>query len=207
MADSIIISEILSGKDLKAFIKFPNILYKNSKSYVPALSAREKKLLSRKKNPAFEYCKARFWLARKNGKVTGRIAGIWNPLHFEAWNRKLLRFGWFDFIDDKKVSGLLLKEVEKWASELECEGVHGPLGFTDLDRKGTLIEGFDEAGSYPTLYNFPYYMEHLKNHGYGKEIDWVEYEITVPGEVPEKVRRVNQLVLKRSGLQFMEHVH
>ncbi|MBN1649518.1 MAG: GCN5 family acetyltransferase [Spirochaetales bacterium] len=203
--DDIIIREVRTARDLGRFIRFPCILYKKNRFFVPALFRQEKRKLDRERNPAFEYCQARYWLAEQKGRVVGRIAAIYNPLHEEVWGRKLLRFGWFDFTDNPGVSAGLLSEAEKWARALGCEGVHGPFGFTYLDRKGFLIDGFDRDGSHPTLYNFAYYRTHLEAGGYGKEIDWVEYMITVPGSIPEKVHRIQDMVLAKSRLQILSH--
>lgn len=198
----IVIKEVQSAYDLNEFIKFPISLYKNEHHYVPALHRQELKLLLRKKNPAFEFCKARYWLAKTGKKIVGRIAAIFNPLHNEQWGNNLIRFGWFDFIDNSTVSAALLREVEHWGTELGCEGIHGPWGFTELDRKGFLISGFKESGTYPTTYNYEYYISHLQQLSYKKESDWVEYEIEVPDSVPDKVSRINEMVLKRSGFQL-----
>jgi GNAT superfamily N-acetyltransferase len=198
------IKEVLDSKDLKAFIHFPHTLYKGNPNWVPNLVMDDTNALRKDKNPAFAHCEARYWLAYQNGKIVGRIAGILNHVHLERWDERYVRFGWFDFIDDPEVSAGLLKKVEDWAIEKGMTAVHGPLGFTDLDREGMLIEGFDELGTLATIYNYPYYPQHMERLGYGKDTDWVEYEIQMPDEVDEKIARAAKIVMKRNKLHLLE---
>jgi hypothetical protein len=155
------------------------------------------------KNPAYEHCEARLWLAFDQKKVAGRIAAILNHKAIDKWGKRQLRFGWFDFIDDPAVSSQLLQTVETWAKDRNLDAVHGPLGFTDLDYEGMLIEGFDELGTMVALYNYPYYPEHMERCGYKKDIDWVEFEVQVPEKTPEKVAQVARIVEKRMGLHLL----
>ena len=179
------VREVLNLKELRAFINYPLSLYRDNPYYVPALFLDEYNTLRRDKNPAFEHCEAKYWLAYRQGRIVGRIAAIINRLHIEKWNQPYLRFGWFDFIDDPAVSEALLKAVEAWAAENKLTAVHGPLGFTDLDREGMLVEGFNELGTLATYYNYPYYAAHMERLGYAKDIDWMEYEIAV-GDKPNR---------------------
>jgi GNAT superfamily N-acetyltransferase len=179
-------------------------LYKKNKYWIPPLLMDERKTLDWKKNPAFEHCRVKYWMAKRDGKAVGRIAGIINEKYVQKWGHKHCRFGWFDFIDDIEVSKTLLDTVEAWARENGMAAVHGPLGFTDMDREGMLIEGFDELGTMATLYNHPYYPQHMEKLGYGKDIDWVEFEVKTPKEIPEKVLRLQKLVLERSKLRIVE---
>ena len=167
---------ITSSKDLKTFIRFPHALYRGNPNYVPLLTFDEFNTLSPDKNPAFEHCEARYWLAYRDGKVVGRVGAILNRKHIEKWNQPYLRFGWLDFIDDPEVSAALMGAVEGWARERDLTAVHGPLGFTDMDREGMLIEGFDELGTMAANYNHSYYPQHMERLGYVKDTDWVEYE-------------------------------
>lgn len=201
---SIEIKEVRNAKDLKDFIRFPLHLYKNNPYYVPVLYNDDKQTLSKDKNAAFDYCDARYWLAFKDGKLSGRIAGICNRSFIEKWEKKYIRFGWFDFIDDRQVAAALLKEVEDWAMELGMEAVEGPLGFTDLDREGMLIEGFEEVATYATNYNYPYYPKILDSLGYQKEIDWIEFQVKVPEAVPDKVARMSKIILERFKLTVLK---
>jgi len=170
---SIEIREVRSAKELNAFIRFPHTLYRGHPCWVPLLSMDERNTFRQDKNPAFEHCQARYWLAYRDGKIVGRIAGILNNRHIEKWNQNYLRFSWIDFVDDLEVSKALLETVEAWGREIGLTAVHGPLGFTDMDREGMLVEGFDEMGTMATFYNHPYYPVHLLQHGYIKDIDLV----------------------------------
>ncbi|MEI6874529.1 MAG: GNAT family N-acetyltransferase [Spirochaetota bacterium] len=191
-----------SRADLKAFIKFPIDLYRGSPFYVPALRFDDLNTLDPGKNPAFEFCEAIYYIAERDGRPVGRIAGLINRRYVEKWGNRYARFGWLDFIEDFEVAEALLRAVETWAKERGMEAVHGPLGFTDMDREGLLVEGFDQVATMATNYNHPYYREYLERLGYAKDCDWVEYRITVPKEIPEKIQRVNELLQKRTGVRL-----
>ena len=195
---------VKTKKDLKIFIDFFYELYEGNEYFIPPLRFDEMNTLCWDKNPAFENCDVKYWLAFKDGKVAGRIAGIINKKYIEIWKNKYARFGWFDFIDDEDVSGALLEVFEKWAKENGSTAGHGPLGFTDLDREGMLIEGFDELGTMATIYNYPYYPVHVEKFGYKKDADWVEYNVKVPSEIPEKAERISKIILKKQNLRIAE---
>lgn len=201
---SVEIRKVESKRDLRRYVNFPIGLYKGHPYYVPAMYSEEMEALDPAKNPSFKTAKAQSWLAWKDGKVAGRITGIHIPAFAEIWGKNLARFGWVDFIDDPEVSEALLQTVEDWAKDIGAEGVTGPQGFTDMDPEGMLIEGFEELGTLPMIYNFSYYPEHLERLGYGKEVDWIEFEIKVPESIPEKVSRVQGLVLKRKNLRMVD---
>ena len=198
------IKEVLTPKELKKFILFPFTLYRGNPYWVPNLVSDDINTLSRDKNPAFEMCEARYWLAYRDGQIVGRVAAILNHPHIEKWGQKYMRFGWLDFIDDPAVSEALLKTVEAWAKEKGLEAVHGPLGFTDMDREGMLVDGFDELATMATYYNHPYYPQHMEKLGYGKDIDWVEYEISMPAEPDEKIARMADIVARRNKLHIQD---
>ncbi len=198
------LKEVLTLKDLRTFIRFPLTLYRGNPYYVPALISDDLATLRRDKNPAFDFCEAKYWLAYREGRAVGRIAAIYNPHHVEHWHQPYLRFGWIDFVDDPAVSAALLGATEAWAREKGLEAVHGPLGFTDLDREGMLVEGFDELGTLATSYNYPYYPAHMERLGYAKDVDWVEYEITVPAEPNETIARISDMVLRRYHLRKLQ---
>ena len=162
------IKEVQNKKDLKKFISFPYDLYKGNKYWVPPLRFDEMNTLDWNKNPAFDFCEAKYWLAYRDGKIVGRIAGIINNKYIEKWGNKYARFGWIDFIDDVEVLKALISTVETWASEKGMEAVEGPLGFTDLDYEGMLIEGFEELGTMAGIYNYPYYPQYIEKLGYKK---------------------------------------
>lgn len=174
------IIKVETKKQLNAFIQFPFKLYKESPYWVPPLVSDEKFTLDRTKNPSFEFSEAEYWLAYKDGQVVGRIAGLIVHSYIEKWGNKYTRFGYFDFIDDREVSKALIQTVEDWALEKGMTAVHGPLGFNDLEKEGMIVEGYDAMGSFITLYNFPYYVGHLEALGYIKDVDWVEFEVTIP---------------------------
>jgi hypothetical protein len=202
--ENIVIKDVMSKSDLNKFISFQDKLYKGNKYRVPQLHMYEKAALMPKKNPAFEFCEARYWLASKGSEIVGRIAGIINHKSNEIWKEKHLRFGWIDFIDDINVSSALIKTVEDWAKQKGMTAVHGPLGFSDMDLEGMLVEGFDEIGTQAVIYNYDYYPVHLKKLGYIKDTDWIQLELKIPEKVPEKILRISELVQKKYNLKLLK---
>lgn len=185
---------------LKRFVRFGNELYKGNPYYVPDLYSDEMATLRKDRNAAFEFCDADYFLAYKDGKLVGRIAAIVNNRANEKWGLKAARFGWVDFVDDAEVVDALFAAVENWARERGLTEIQGPLGFTDLDREGMLIEGFDRVGTMATIYNHPYYPVHMERMGYVKDADWVEFLLKVPSERWEKAERVSAIVQRKYGL-------
>ena len=198
---AVTIKEVTNKFVLKNFIKFNIKLYKDSPYHVPGLVVDEMMTLSRKKNPAFDFCESVYFLAYKNNKIVGRIAGIINHRANETWNQQYARFGFVDFIDDDEVSSALFKAVENWAIAKGMNGIQGPLGFTDLDHEGLLVWGFDRMGTMATAYSFPYYMQHIEKLGYVKDQDWKEFFITIPDGVPEKYQRIAKIVEEKYKLK------
>jgi len=198
------VKEVTSLSDLRSFIRFPFQLYRGNLYWVPALTSDELNTLRKDKNPAFAHCQARYWLALQDDRIVGRVAAILNHKHLETWHQPYLRFGWIDFIDDPAVSSALMGAVETWARESDLTAVHGPLGFTDFDREGMLVEGFTELSTMATGYNHPYYPIHLEKLGYVKDVDWVEYEMTVPPEPNETIARIADIALRRNKLKLLE---
>ncbi len=199
------VKEISSKKDLKKFINFPDKLYNGEKNYVPELKSDEYSMLVPETNFSFEYCDAKFFLAYRDEKIVGRIGAIINKTANELWDQKQIRITRMDFIDDLEVSGALFKAVESWAKEMGLTEAHGPLGFTDLDKEGLLVEGFDRLGSSVTIYNYPYYPKHYEAHGYKKDIDWVEFRVKAPDKGDTRIARVQEIakkVLARSNVRF-----
>ena len=200
---SIQIKEVTTRKELKQFVKFSIDLYKGNPYYVPCLIEEEMMTLDKEKNPAFEVCDAILFLAYKDGKIAGRIAGIINHGSNTAWEEKRARFGFVDFIDDAEVVDALFGAVIRWAKEKGMTELHGPLGFTDMDHEGMLVEGFDQLGTMATIYNYPYYPKHLERMGFEKDQDWHEFKIFVPREgIPEKHQRIDEIVRKKYGLSI-----
>ena len=196
---SLTIKEIQSKSELKKFIKFPFDLYKGNDCYVPPLVDFELSTLLREKNPAFDHAEACYWVVEKNGKIVGRIAAI--ILEHELREKALGRFGWVDFIDDVEVSTLLFETAKQWMEDKGAKGIHGPLGFSDLDFEGALIEGFDELATQATIYNYPYYIEHYKKWGMETTVTWVEMRGGVPNEVPRRITRAASMVNSRFKLR------
>jgi hypothetical protein len=197
------VSEVTTLRGLRQFVSFQFSLYRGNKYWVPPLRAEELHSLRKDRNPAFAFCEAKYWVALRNGKIVGRIAGILNRRYNEKWKTQAMRFGWFDYVDQWEVAESLLKEVEHWASEAGMGYVHGPLGFTDMDGQGMLVDGFEENGTLGALYNHPYYPGHIERSGYSKDIDWVEYEISMHGVVPDKIQRLAAIVLERNKLTVL----
>lgn len=192
-------------RQLKIFAEYPNRLYKGNPYYVPTIASADVDIFDRDVNAAFEFCDADFFLAYKDGRLVGRIAAILNPRANQAWDKKSVRFGWIDFEDDPEVSKALTDTVMEWGRERGMDHIEGPLGFTDFDTEGMLVDGFDELGTSVTFYNHPYYMTHLESLGFTKETDWVERRITIPDEVPEKYRRYAALIKQRYGLRTVKY--
>ena len=186
------IVEVLTKGDLWKWIKFPIRFYKKNSAFTPFLNMDEFDLFSGslKKNPAYEFCETKLFLAYKDGKIVGRIAGLINHAYNKKWGKNAIRFTRFDFIDDYEVSAALFEKVVEWGRERGHEEVMGPIGFTDLDHEGMLIEGFDELNMSLTFYNHPYYAEHMERLGLKKDIDWIEYQIQVPSESNERLDRM-----------------
>lgn len=201
---SIEIRRVITKSDLKAFVLFPEKLYADNPNWVPAPVFDEINTLRIDKNPAYEFCEAELWTAWKDGSIAGRIAGIINRRYIEKWGKNLARFGWIDFVEDFEVAKALVETVEAWAADKGMEGIHGPLGFTDLDREGLLVEGFNEKATFATIYNHPYYPEYLEKLGYAKDVDWIEFLVQTPESIPEKILRVNEILQKRSGVRVQE---
>jgi len=198
------IREVKSKKELKKFIWFGINLYKNCEFAAPPLMMDDKLNLTKGSNPALDFCEASYFLAYKNNEIAGRIACIINPVANEKWNEKHARFGWVDFVDDEEVSKALFETAENWAKEKGMSSLQGPLGFTDFDPEGMLIEGYDQLGTLATIYNYPYYPKHIEKLGYEKDADWKEYKITVPEIFPEKYFRIAEIVKQKFKLTSLK---
>ena len=198
---SITVKKVETKADLKTFIKFPLKLYKGCPYYVPNIYMDELTALDPKKNPMGKYSKSAKFLAYKDGEVVGRVAAIINEIANRDWNHQEVRFGWIDFIDDPDVSRRLIETVEQWGRERGMSEIAGPLGFTDMDREGMLIEGFDQDATMYINYNYPYYPQHIEAiGGFEKDNDYMEYRVKVPEVIPDKFHKIAQMVSQRYHL-------
>lgn len=192
-------------KNLRKFTQFQIDLYDGNPWYVPPLIVDDVHTLDPRFNPAYDFCETALFMVYRDGRPVGRICGIINNQLNRLHNQKCARFGFIDFVDDHEVSGLLLKAVEQWASNKGMNKLIGPLGFTDLDCEGMLVEGFEELSTMATIYNYPYYAEHMALHGYRKESDWVEFLLKVPENVPERFARMANIVSSKFGVRVLKY--
>lgn len=198
------IKEVQSTEELKRFVLFGNELYKSNPYHVPVLIKDEMETLDRDINPAFEFCESIYFLAYRDGQIVGRIAGIINHRANEAWNQQHARFGFVDFINDNEVVDALFDAVSRWAKNKGMDMLHGPMGFTDMDKEGMLVEGFDHMSTMITIYNYAYYPKQLERIGFIKDQDWKEYLITIPDSIPEKHVRIARLVEQKYGISVLK---
>ncbi|MBQ7683526.1 MAG: N-acetyltransferase [Bacteroidaceae bacterium] len=202
----LLVAPVRGRRELRAFVRFNYELYKDCPYAVPDFLEDTLDTFNPRKNPAFRFCEAEFFLARRDGRIVGRVAAIINRRANETWHEKHVRFGWIDFIDDLEVSAALLHAVEEWGSERGMTHIVGPLGFTDLDLEGMLTEGYDQLSTMNSIYNYPYYPEHMARLGYQKEVGWVERKVAVPRKGheanQEKYFKVAELVKRRYGFRI-----
>jgi len=191
--------------ELKKYVKYGIDFYDGNPYYVPPLIMDDVNTLSPDKNPAFEFCEAQSFMAYREGKPVGRITGIINHKVNERTGQKSLRFGFVDFEDDAEVADALFEAASQWGRSKGMESIVGPMGFTDMDHEGMLIEGFEELGTMATIYNHPYYPRHMERMGFTKEADWVEFFVKVPDAVPEKYQRIAEIVQKRNNLKVKKY--
>jgi len=203
---NIAVSQITSSKEMRAFVRFNYELYKDCPQAVPDLLEDTLETFDPRRNPAFRFCEAAFFLARKDGRIVGRVAAIINTRANTRWERQDVRFGWIDFIDDIEVSRALLEVVEQWGRQRGMTRIVGPLGFTDLDPEGMLTEGYDQLSTLCSIYNYPYYPQHIAKLGFEKEVGWVERKVFIPRGEHEankaKYFRIAQMVQQRYGFRL-----
>ena len=184
-------------KQLRQFVLFPELLYKDNPYYVPNLVFDEMSTLDPSSNPASDFCDQELYMAYRDGKPVGRVAAIINRWANEHWKHDEVRFGWFDTIDDREVSAALIAKVEEFGKAHGMTHIVGPLGYTDFDPEGMLVEGFDQQSTMPLIYNHPYYVQHIEALGFKKDADWLEYRIFVPDQMPQKFTRVEEIVKQK----------
>ena len=199
------IREVLTKKELWSWVRFPNKLYKDNEYFVPFLESDEFETFSADKNPAYAFCETKLFLAYKEGKIAGRIAGLINHAYNNKWDKNAIRFTRFDFIDDYEVSQALFDAVVAWGKEKNYTEIMGPIGFTDIDHEGMLVEGFDKLNMSITFYNHPYYLTHMERLGLEKDIDWIEYKIAVPKDGIPKIEKIANAILQKGNYKVVTY--
>ena len=201
----IYIREISTNKELKEFIKFPFNLYKENMNWIPPLISDELNTLRKDRNPAFDYCEAKYWMAFDDtDKPLGRIAAIINYRYIEKNMIKSARFGWMDFVDNSEVAHKLLEQAELWAGAKGMDFIHGPLGFTDMDKEGLLVDGFDYESVFIAIYNNKYYPKYIENYGFVKDVDWIEYSMSREGNYNKKIIELANKIIKKYNLEILK---
>lgn len=197
---SIVIKKVIRRRELKEFINFPEKIYRNCEYYVPKLYFDQFNTLSPKRNPSSEFCESALFLAYKDGVLAGRVAAIVNRKANQQWNHQEVRFGWLDFVDDREVSQALIGQVEEFGRQRGMDKIVGPLGFTDFDPEGMLVEGFDSPSTMALNYNYPYYPVHMEALGFEKDVDWVEYRVKILDERSERIARLSKIIEERTDV-------
>lgn len=188
-------------KNLKKYVQFGIDLYRGNPYFVPPLVLDEINTLLPEKNPAFEFCRAQSFMAYRDGKPVGRITGIINDRANEKFGERTVRFGFVDFIDDDEVVDALFRAVKIWGRDHGMTKIAGPMGFSDMDREGMLVDGFKELGTQATIYNYPYYADQMIRLGFEKEADWIEFRMEVPDQIPERYARIADIVARKFNLR------
>lgn len=199
------IKKVETSKQRKEFVNFFYKLYKGNKYWAPPFKQSEMDTVTPGKQAAHSFCDSQYFLAYKDDCLAGRVGAIVNHKTNMQWDENSVRFTRFDFIDDYEVSGALLKAVQDWGKEkFNADKCHGPLGYSDLDQEGMLTEGFDEMGTFVTLYNYEYYVDHMNYHGYSKDTDWVEYRFPIPDKVDKRMHTISKMLQKKAGYKLLE---
>ena len=197
------IREISTRKDMKRFSRFPLKLYKNHPQYVPALVMDEVRSILN--SPSMKYCSRKIWIAcNPKGEIIGRVVGIINPRANELYDYKRVRFGWFDVIEDYSVASALIDKVIEWGASAGMTEIHGPLGYNTWNKQGMIVEGFENLPQFNCIYNYPYYPEFLERMGFSKEVDWLQYIMPAQQPIPDKVERINEMILKKYNLRVLK---
>lgn len=203
---SIYVHPISSDRDqISQYVQFPIDLYRDNACYVPPLVSDQIATLTPEENPASEFCESQSFMAFDNGEPVGTITAIINKAYNDKTGLQQVRFGFMDFIDNDEVVDGLIDAVARWGRERGMTEMVGPLGFTDLDPEGMLIDGYDEMGTMATIYNYPYYVRHMERLGFEKEVDWIEFRIKVPDAIPEKHLRVGEIIQRKYGLKIKKY--
>ena len=201
---SVEIRPVRTRSELRKFVNFPEKLYRRNPYYVPPLVFDQMDTLDPEKGAAQEFCDSRLWLAYKDGEIAGRVAAIVNHKANEQWDHREVRFGWYDFIEDFEVAAALMEKVYELGRAHRMDAVVGPLGFTDFDPEGMLIDGFDRISTMALIYNHPYYNDYLERMGFGKDADWIEYRVTIPEQMPERWERMSRIIEQRANVHLRQ---
>ena len=196
--------KIRCKREMDDFIHLPFYIYKDCRQYVPDLDVDVRNLFDQRKNPAYEFSQIQPFVAYRNEVAVGRVVGIINRKANEKWQTRNVRFSMLEFIDDFKVSEALIEAVSQWGQSQGMEAIHGPLGITDFDKEGMLVEDFHLTGSMNTVYNPDYYPRHIEALGFKKEVDWVQIRINIPQEVPARYARTAQYARDQIGLRVVK---
>ena len=199
---SVEIRPVKTRRELRRFVNFPEKLYRDNPYYIPPLMFDQMDTLDQEKGAAQEFCDSALYMAFRDGEMVGRVAAIVNRKANEQWNHKEVRFGWYDFIEDPEVAKALMDKVYEFGRAHQMESVVGPLGFTDFDPEGMLVEGFDVMSTMPLIYNYPYYNEYLAEMGFEKEVDWIEYKVYIPKTMPERWPRLEKIIQERANVHL-----
>ncbi|MCQ2335140.1 MAG: N-acetyltransferase [Paludibacteraceae bacterium] len=192
-------------RGLKPFVDFQKKLYKDEPLFIPSMDDDEYNTLIPARNKAFAFCESVYYLAyNEKNEIVGRVAGIINHKANEIWNHKNVRFGWIDFIEDFEVCQALVKAVEDWGRSKGMTQCVGPLGFTDMDKEGLMVDGFDKEGTFTTIWNWPYYPDFLERLGYNKEADWIQDIMYMDDKVPEVLTKFAPIISKRAGVHVVK---
>ena len=200
------IVEVKNRKQYRSFFRFPFRLYRNCKQWVPPISKEEEYVFNPRKNHVFNHAMARLFLAKKDGLIVGRIAAMINWVEIEELKKMKVRFGWYDTVDDLEVSRKLIAAVEGVAIAEGMSYIEGPMGFSNMDKVGILIKGFEYMNTMITWYHYPYQHKHLEQLGMVKQSEWIEFKIKIydAKDAPEKVRKFSKLVQQRYGLKTLK---
>ncbi len=204
MMKAVNVVKVNGRAQMNDFLSVTRHIYQDSKQYVPDLRKDVRELFDPKKNPGLEFSDIQPFVAYQEEKPVGRIVGIVNRKANRQWHTRNVRFSMIEFVDDEAVSAALLKAVEDWGRTHGMEKIHGPLGITDFDKEGMLVEDFHLMGSVNTIYNPEYYPRHMEALGFSKEVDWVQIRIQIPQDVPAKYVRVANYVREQLGLKVIK---
>ncbi len=199
--NEVIVREVKDEKEMNDFVHVVDGIYQHCPQYVPDLESDVRILFDRRKNPGLEFSDIQAFVAYHNDQPVGRVVGIVNYKANKKWNAQNVRFSMIEFIDDLAVSKALLDAVSEWGKSKDMESMQGPLGITDFDKEGMLVEDFDMVGSMNTIYNPDYYPRHMEAYGLTKEVDWLQVHIDIPQEIPARYARVAQYAREQIGLK------